>query len=44
MDVYWELSDYDLHIRQQGIENLLKSLNTLPTDDNNDKVCMIVCI
>ncbi|CAF3532159.1 unnamed protein product [Rotaria sp. Silwood1] len=37
MDVYWELSDFDIHTRQQGMEKLLKSLKTLSSDDNNEK-------
>jgi hypothetical protein len=32
MDVYWELSDFDIHTRQQGMEKLLESLST-----NDDK-------
>ncbi|CAF0778310.1 unnamed protein product [Rotaria sordida] len=37
MDVYWELSDFDIHNRQQGMEKLLKSFKTLSSDDNNEK-------
>ncbi|CAF3323383.1 unnamed protein product [Rotaria socialis] len=36
MDVYWELSDFDIHTRQQGMEKLLNSLKTWSTDENND--------
>jgi hypothetical protein len=43
MDVYWELSDFDIHTRQQGIEKLLESLKSLSTnDDNNEKVNIII--
>ncbi len=41
MDVYWELSDFDIHTRQQGIEKLLESLKTLSTNDDNGKVYRI---
>ncbi|CAF3846312.1 unnamed protein product [Rotaria sordida] len=37
MDVYWELSDFDIHNRQQGMEKLLQSFKTLSSDDNNEK-------
>ncbi|CAF3664871.1 unnamed protein product [Rotaria sordida] len=37
MDIYWELSDFDIHNRQQGMEKLLKSFKTLSSDDNNEK-------
>ena len=38
MDVYWELSDFDIHIRQQGMEKLLQSLKTPSTNNDNEKV------
>ncbi len=44
MDVYWELSDFDIHTRQQGIEKLLESLKTLSTNDDNEKVYRILNI
>ena len=42
MDAYWELSDFDIHTRQQGLENLLKSIETLSTDDNTEKVNLVL--
>jgi hypothetical protein len=44
MDVYWELSDFDIHTRQQGIEKLLESLKTLSTNDDDEKVNRIINI
>ena len=38
MDIYWELSDFNIHTRQQGMEKLLKSLRTLSANDDNEKV------
>ncbi|UJR28959.1 hypothetical protein I4U23_010176 [Adineta vaga] len=36
MDAYWELSDFDIHIRQQGLEKLLESLKTSSTDNEDE--------
>jgi hypothetical protein len=44
MDVYWELSDFDIHTRQQGMEKLLESLKTLSTSDDNEKVFILIDI
>lgn len=38
MDFYWELSDFDIHTRQQGMEKLLESLKTVSTNEDNGKV------
>ena len=39
MDAYWELSDFDIHTRQKGLENLLKSFKGSNTTANeNEKV------
>jgi hypothetical protein len=42
MDVYWQLSDFDIHTRQQGMEKLLESLKTLSTSDDDEKVHIII--
>ena len=44
MDVYWELSDFDIHTRQQGMEKLLESLKTLSTSGDNEKVFILINI
>jgi hypothetical protein len=44
MDVFWELSDFDIHTRQQGMEKLLESLKALSTNDDNDKVSILINI
>lgn len=38
MDLYWELSDFDIHTRQQGMDKLLQSLKTLSTSEDLGKV------
>ena len=38
MDAYWELSDFDIHIRQQGLEKLLESLKTSSTNNEDETV------
>ena len=42
MDVYWELSDFDIHTRQQGMEKLLQSLKTLSANDDHGKVMILI--
>ncbi|CAF3705696.1 unnamed protein product [Adineta steineri] len=37
MDIYWELSDFDIHTRQQGIEKLLESLKTTTINEDDNK-------
>ncbi|CAF1397981.1 unnamed protein product [Adineta ricciae] len=37
MDAYWELSDFDIHIRQQGFEKLLESLQISSTNNEDEK-------
>ena len=42
MDVYWELSDFDIHTRQQGMEKLLQSLKTLSANEDHGKVMISI--